>query len=214
MRKGEAEGPHPHSLSEPSKAPIKGAGALAPGSPLHSRSPYQEGSCQGQTRGPPGSPIGRLCPGGRHLQLSAGPSWLAGILAPPGSSQPSHLFPPPAPLTNPQPRAERGPCRPNPRAQLLPPLPPPWVAGPSGLPPVPRCQESCWASLLGRAKLIPRAYGRRGPVLPGWSQGRGSWHLPWSRAGSWPWARSQQHPDSASGLSGLGCRTREGGAEG
>lgn len=61
-----------------------------------------------------------LRPGGHHLQLAAGPSWLAGILAPPGSSRPSFLFPPPAPLTNPQPRAKRGPCRPNPSGRAPP----------------------------------------------------------------------------------------------
>ena len=83
------------------------------------------------------------------------------------------------------------------------PLPPPRVAHPSGLPPVPQVPKI----LLGRpARQIEahlRAYGRRGPASPGWNQGHCIWHLPRSRAGSWPRSRSEQHPClSAFGLSG------------
>ena len=112
---------------------------------------------------PPPTPPDVLCPResaetqGRHLWLAAGPSWLAGILAPPESSQPSlyppHLLPwqtgsqersrePPPPHTGPIPVA--GP---------LPPLPPPWVARPLPCLLCPRCQKSRWAGLLAGWRL-------------------------------------------------------------
>lgn len=91
-----------------------------------------------------------------HLRLPAGPSWLAGILTPPGSRRPPFHCPPPAPWTNPQPRAKRGPRRPNPSGRAAPASPPPRGAHPSGLPRAAQVPEPCWAGLLARSRLIPR----------------------------------------------------------
>lgn len=221
---GEWGAPCPHTLRGPSGAPIKVQVTTAPysaGTPAWRHSPrppssLMRGELQGRTWGgdrlapySAGSVLGRAVEArGRHLQLAAGPSWLAGVLAPPGSGQPSLSFPPPALLTNPQPRTERGPCRPNPSDQAPP-------SSSSTLRSWPLRSASCAQVprvLLGRpapqSEAHLRAYGRRGPACPGWSQGRCIWHLPWSRAGSWP--RPPLSGTPASLL--LGCRTQGGGA--
>lgn len=95
-------------------------------------------------------------------------------------------------------------------AEPLPPLPPPWVACPSGLPPVPQVPKTLLGRPARRIEAHLQAYGRRGPTSPSRSQGRCIWHLPWSRVGNWP--RSALSGTSASLL--LGCWAREGGALG
>ena len=212
--------PCPHTLRGPSRAPIKvrattgsSAGAPALRRPPLPPSSLMRGELPGKDTGTAWLPTQMALsweeprrPGGCHLQLAAGPSWLAGVLAPPGSSQPSLLFPPPAPLPNPQPRTKRGPCRPNPSGQAPP-------SSSSTLHSWPRRPASCAQVprvLLGRpapqSEAHLRAYGRRGPACPGWSQGRCIWHLPWSWVGSWP--RPPLSGTPASLL--LGCGTREG----
>lgn len=209
----------PHSLRGPSGARTEGTGKYSeicrgPRTGVTGRSrppPQKDRSCQGGTRGP-----GRAAETRRLPSATRSRPILAGWH--PGSSweQPtSLLFPPPAPLTKPQPRAKRGTYSPIPAAEPLPPLPPPWVAHPSGLPPVSQVPKVLLGRPARRIEAHLRAYGRRGPASPRWSQGRCIWHLPRSREGSWPRSRSEQHPClSAFGLSGLGRWGRGGNEQG
>lgn len=150
-------------------------------------------------------------PGGCHLRLAAGPSWLAGILAPPGSSRPpfhsTHLLPRPSHSQEPR----GGPCRPNPSGRAAPSSPttlgssPLWSALLR-----PRCQESCWAGLLAGSKLIPEhmAGGARHPPVRARGAASGA-SLGAGRGASQALALSST---LASLL--LGCQAWEGGAVG
>lgn len=163
--------------------------------------PQREGSCQGRTLAPPGCPPGCTlsrgeCRDPRPPSATRSRPILAGWH--PGSSweQPAlPLFPPPAPLTNPKPRADP-PAGPIPVAKPLPPLPPPWVACPLLCLLCPRCQKSCWAGLLGRSRLGSehmaggaqrppvRARGAASGASPGAGRGAGQGLTPGSTPAS------------------------------